>query len=78
MHNHIEDPDVDVVTLHQLSRQFGIHVTNVRKWLLKEGFRFRFIRLEESGNQLCAALNREEAAQAINRRRKQGFRVSNS
>ncbi|MGA8654523.1 MAG: hypothetical protein WB586_00100 [Chthoniobacterales bacterium] len=71
----IEDPDADLVTLEQLAATFDIHRTGVRRWLVKEGFQLRFIRLPESGNQLCAALNRQEAQAAIALRRKLGFRV---
>lgn len=72
---HIEDPNADLITVEQLSQRFNIDRSNVRKWLLKNGFTFRHIRLEEAGNQLSLALNREEAAKAIALRKAQGFRV---
>jgi hypothetical protein len=73
--NFIERPDADVATVERLAECFGVDKSVCRKWLVKNGFQMRFIRLKESGNQLCAALNRQEAIAAINLRKAQGFRV---
>jgi hypothetical protein len=72
----IEDPDADLITLEQLAIKFGIDRSGVRKWLVKQGFKLRFIRLPESGNQLSAALNRPEANRAIALRKSLGFKVT--
>jgi hypothetical protein len=72
----IEDPQADLVTVGELARRFNIDSSNARKWLIKEGFKLRFIRLPEARNQLCAALNRQETKAAIMRRRELGFRVN--
>jgi hypothetical protein len=74
--NSIEFPDADVVTMERLAESFGVEKSVCRKWLVKNGFEMRFIRVKESGNQLCAALNRQEAIAAINLRKAQGFRVN--
>jgi galactokinase len=71
----IEDPSADLVPLSQLAVWFNIDKTNVRKWLLDQGFRVRRVRLEEAGNQLCLALSRQEAKEAIERRQQLGFCV---
>lgn len=73
--NFIESPNADLVTVLQLAGYFGIDRSGCRKWLIREGFKTRRIRLEETGNQLSAALSRQEAQQAIARRKSQGFKV---
>jgi hypothetical protein len=70
-----ERPEADVVTAERLAGCFDIHRSGVLKWLKKNGFVTRFIRLEETGNQRSAALNRQEALAAINLRKSQGFKV---
>jgi len=70
-----EHPDADVVTVARLAEYFNVDRSVARKWLVKNGFKMRFIRLEETGNQLSAALSRGEATEAINWRKTQGFRV---
>jgi hypothetical protein len=72
----IEDPNADLITVEKIAIQFNIDRTGARKWLIKEGFKFRRILLEENRNQLCLALTRRDAAEAIRRRVSFGFRVS--
>jgi hypothetical protein len=43
----IEHPDSDVVTVAELAERFSVERSVCRKWLAKEGFRTRRIRLEE-------------------------------
>jgi hypothetical protein len=73
--NFVEHPDAGVVTVARLAECFGVEKSVCRKWLVTNGFQMRFIRLKESGNQLCAALSRQEAVAAINSRKAHGFRV---
>jgi hypothetical protein len=73
--NFVEHPDADVVTVARLAECFGVEKSVCRKWLVKNGFQMRFVRSEEKGNQLCAALSRQQAGAAINLRKAQWFRV---
>ena len=69
-------PDTDAVTLHQLSRRFGITRSNVRLWLLDNGFTFQRIRIAANGSRLTLALSSKDAIRAVLLRRALRFTVT--
>ena len=44
-----EHPDADVVTVARSAEYFNVDRSVARKWLVKNGFKMRFIRLEKPG-----------------------------
>jgi hypothetical protein len=72
----ILSPEADVMTVAQLALCFGVERSVCRRWLNRNGFRLRLVRLQESGNQLNGALSGAEAREAISLRKAKGFKVS--
>jgi len=63
------------MTLRQIADRFGVDRSVARRWLLKEGYAFDEVRDRERGNQMVAALPWDIAADALHRRKDQGFAV---
>jgi hypothetical protein len=62
-------PDRRLVTLDELKERCGVKTgSNLRKWIIKQGFSFVLARFGE-GNQLCLAVKPDVAASIIERRR---------
>jgi hypothetical protein len=65
----------EYMTLRQIAHRFDVHRSVARRWLLKEGYEFIEVRDRERGNQMVAALPWDVAADALHRRKDQGFGV---
>jgi len=65
----------EYMTLRQIADRFGVHRSVARRWLLKEGYEFIEVRDRERGNQMVTALPWDIAADALHRRKEQGFGV---
>jgi len=65
--------DSGFVPLGELSKVLKLHRTNVRKYALKNGFRFARMRTPQSKLTLC--LSYQDVAALKQLRRDQGFRV---
>src|SRR3990167_5839613 len=61
------------ITLLQLAKEFGLDRSNVRKYVLGNGFSPVRIRTTESGGQLTLALTKEDAESVRALRQQQGF-----
>lgn len=67
----------EYVTLKEIAEKIGLDRSNVRKWVLSNGFSFVKIRDNET-RQLVNALTIEDAERAIELRLHNGFTLSNS
>jgi hypothetical protein len=63
------------MTLRQIADRFGVHRSVARRWCLKEGYEFEEVRDRARGHQMVAALPWDIAADALHRRKDQGFAV---
>jgi hypothetical protein len=71
----IVPPDPRLLTLAELRKRCGITTGgSLRKWIIKQGFRFVLARLAE-GNQLTLCVTPEKWAKIAERRRALGFTV---
>ena len=64
------------MTIVELADKLGIDRSNVRKYILKSGFKFIKVRTEESRHQLTLALKKEDAEALIKLRVDQGFTLN--
>jgi len=64
---------MEYTTLLQLANEFGLDRSNVRKYVLGNGFSPVRIRTPESGGQLTLALTKEDAESVRALRQQQGF-----
>lgn len=67
----------DYISLRELSEKFNLDKSNVRKYVLKQGFSFVKIRTPETKGQLTLALTIEDAEIIIEMRKSQGFLIDN-
>jgi hypothetical protein len=63
----------EYVTLKDLSAEFGLDRSNLRKYLLANDFEFVKVRTAESGHQLTLALTLEDAEAARTLRENEGY-----
>ena len=72
----IVPPDSRLVTIDEMKRRCGLASGgSLRKWIIKQGFKFSLARLGD-GNQLTLCVSPEEWKKIAERRRKLGFRVA--
>ena len=62
-------------TLAQLAKEFKTDRSNLRKYLLKKGFKFDTIRVKETSNQKNLALSEKETKRARELRISDGYTV---
>lgn len=67
----------DYISLRELSKTFNLDKSNVRKYVLNQGFSFIKIRTPEAKGQLTLALTLEDAENVVEMRKLQGFLTSN-
>ncbi len=66
----------EVVTLPELATELGMDRSNMRKYVLKNGFQVLQVRTPESKGQLVLALSQEDAEAVRESRMRQGFLIS--
>ena len=71
----IVPPDSRMITMTDLQVRLRVNnSTNLRKWIIKQGFEFVLARLGE-GNQLCLCVTPDVWREIAERRRELGYRV---
>jgi hypothetical protein len=63
------------IPLTELAKELGVHRTHVRRYALKNGFKFSWMRTPDSGCQLTLCLSRQDTQALKQLRREQGFAV---
>lgn len=65
--------DTNYISMKELAAELGLDRSNVRKYVLQQGFSWLRVRTGDSGNQLVNALTQEDAETIIELRKSQGF-----
>jgi len=65
--------NTNYVSMKELANEIGLDRSNMRKYVLQQGFSWLKVRTKDSGGQLVNALTREDADAIIELRKSQGF-----